>query len=317
MSMRMVKPSSSSERQTRTTVDTLELTPKIVNSWKLPPFQRELKMNAKVEDVTREIQGSRGVVPGILTVGVLDGETYIVDGQHRIAAWLATGLPLGYADVRMHWFESLGDMAVEFVRLNTALVKLRPDDILRGLEPSTPALQKIRRKCVFIGYDMVRRSEKAPVLSMSIFVRTWAGTRAEVPSAPGSQDALKTFDEAETDAAIDFALLCFEAWHRDRSYARLWASLNLTLCAWLYRRMVLGFGRPKGQQRAQFTRDEFRKCLMALSADGQYLDYLVGRNVGDRDRAPAYSRVKAIFQRRYLADTGKQVRLPAPAWSHV
>jgi hypothetical protein len=317
MSMKIVKPSTSSEKQTRTTVDTVELTQKLVASWKSPSFQRALKINAKVMAVADEILVAGGVVPGILTIGVLDGETFVVDGQHRLAAWQQTGLDVGYADVRTHWFDSVGDMAKEFVRLNSSLVKLRPDDILRGMEPSTPALQRIRRKCGFVGYDMIRRSEKAPVLSMSAFIRSWAAAKQDVPQTGSSLEALATLeDDHETGHAIDFATVCYEAWHRDMEYARLWSALNMTLCGWLYRRAVMGDRLSAASRTARFSKEEFRKCLMALSAESQYLDYLVGRQLNDRDRAPAYSRVKAIFQRRHFQETGKSIKLLTPSWAH-
>lgn len=316
MKLNIVKPSTSSEKQTRTTVDTVELSEKLVASWRLPPFQRDLRINAKVSAVTEEIRKDDGVLPGILTVGVLDGVTYIVDGQHRLAAWRQTGLDYGYADVRTHFFESLGDMAKEFVRLNSSLVKLRPDDIMRGMEPSTPSLQKIRKKCPWIGYDAVRRSPNAPVLSMSAFVRMWASSKQEVPAGGSSVEALAVLeDDAETNIAIEFVQTCFEAWHRDHEYARLWSALNLTVCAWLYRRIVLGERISSTSRTARFTKDDFRKCLMALSADGQYLDWLVGRNLSERDRGPAYNKIKAIFARRYERETGKSVKLVQPAWS--
>lgn len=316
MSMKIVKPSSTSEKQTRTTVDTVEITAKIVASWKSPPFQRDLKINAKVLAVAEQIARDKGVLPGILTIGVLDGETYVVDGQHRLAAWAQSGVQIGYADVRMHWFETMGDMAEEFVLLNSSLVKLRPDDILRGMEPSTPALQNIRRKCGFIGYDMIRRSEKAPVLSMSMFIRNWIGSRSEIPQPWNSADALKALDNDETSKAIDFANVCHDAWHRDHAYARLWSQLNFSLCAWLYRRVVIGEHVTALMRLTKMTKDEFRKCLMALSAEEQYLDYLVGRSINDRDRAPSYARLRTIFMRRYVAETGKTLRLPAPPWTH-
>lgn len=240
MNMKIVKPSTPSEKLTRTTNDTLELVEKLVSSWKIPPFQRELKINGKVLAVAEEIRSSGGVLPGILTLGVLDGVVYIVDGQHRIAAWRQAAMPYGYADVRTHFFESMGEMAKEFVRLNSSLVKLRPDDIMRGMEPSTSSLQRLRRKCPFIGYDMIRRGEKSPVLSMSAFVRMWAAAKQDVPSAGGSLEALAGFDDGETTHAVDFATVCYEAWSRDTEYARLWSMLNMTLCAWLYRRSVLG-----------------------------------------------------------------------------
>lgn len=314
--IRLVRPSSAEEKQTRTTLDVVELTPKLVAAWKSPPFQRPLTINAKVLAVAEEIRQAGGVLPGVVTLGVLDGEIYIVDGQHRIAAWLQTALPTGYVDVRTHWFTTMSEMATEFVKLNSQMVRMRPDDILRGLEPSSAALQKIRRKCGWVGYDMVRRSERAPVLSMSTFLRCWAGTKTDSPKTVPSLLALASMDEAETEAAIEFIGLCFEAWRRDVEYQRLWGALNLTLCAWLYRRLVRGERITASQRVERFSKEAFRKCLLALSAEAAYLEYLVGRNLGDRDRAPAYARVKTIFQHRYHAETGKQVRLPAPEWSH-
>lgn len=316
MSMKIVKPSSTSEKQTRTTVDTVEITAKIVASWKNPPFQRDLKNNAKVVAVAEQIARDKGVLPGILTIGVLEGETYVVDGQHRLSAWAQSGVPIGYADVRMHWFESMGDMAEEFVLLNSSLVKLRPDDILRGMEPSTPALQRIRRKCGFVGYDMIRRSDKAPVLSMSTFIRNWIGSRSEVPQPWTSMDSMKALDEDETNKAIDFVTICYDAWHRDHAYRRLWSQLNFSLCAWLYRRMVLGEHATAAKRATKLTKDEFRKCLMALSAEELYLDYLVGRGMNDRDRSPAYQRIRLVFIRRYMAETGRKLLLPSPPWTH-
>lgn len=317
MNIKIVKPSTTSEKQTQTTVDTIELTPKLVASWKSPTFQRDLKINTKVLAVAEEIKRDGGVLPGVLTIGVLDGETFVVDGQHRIAAWLQTAMPVGYADVRTHWFNSMGEMANEFVRLNSSLVRLRPDDILRGLEPSTPELHRIRRKCGFIGYDMIRRNEKSPLLSMSVFIRTWVGSRADFPQHISSSDALVALDDVETGSAIDFITVCYEAWSRDHEYLRLWGQLNLSLCAWLYRRTVLGEKQTKLTRSAKLTKDEFRKCLMALSAETQYVDYLVGRKLTDRDRAPAYARIKSIFQRRYYTETGKKINLPQPAWTHA
>lgn len=316
--MRIVKPTSTQEKQTRTTMDVVELTEKLVSSWKCPPFQRDLKVNAKVLGVAEEVRQNGGVVPGILTIGVLDGDTYVVDGQHRIAAWRQTGMDIGYADVRMIWFDTMGAMANEFVRLNSSLVKLRPDDILRGIEPSSDALRLIRNKCPFIGYDMVRRGgTHSPVLSMSVFLRCWSQARGEVPGGSGSSlEALKIMDENETTNAIAFVQACFEAWRRDIEHARLWGALNLTLCAWLYRRLVLNERATSSSRVPTFTMPEFRKCLMALSADSLYLDYLLGRNLGDRDRAPTYARIKTIFQQRFLAEKGKQIRLPSPTWSH-
>jgi hypothetical protein len=315
--MKLVKPASDPEKRTHTTVDTIELNQKLVSSWKSPPFQRALRDNAKVRAVAEDVQRAGGVLPGILTLGIYDGDRYLVDGQHRVFAWQQTGLEVGYADVRICWFDSLGEMASEFVRLNSSLVRLKTDDLLRGLEPSSATLQRIRRKCGFIGYDNIRRGDKSPVLSMSTFVRVWAASRGDVPrSSVAATEALESMTDAETSEAIEFANICYEAWKRDPEYARLWSTVNMTLCAWLYRKLVLGEGIAKNSRSKRMSKEDFRRCLLALSAESTYLEFLVGRNMGERDRAPAYGRLKAIFQRRYHAENGERLTMPAPPWSH-
>ena len=275
---------------------------------------RDLKINAKVLKVVEDIKHDDGGVPGVITLGVLLGKLYLVDGQHRIGAWKLSGLESGYADVRTVFFDSLGDMAQEFVDINSSLVRLRPDDILRGLESSNVGLQRIRRRCPFIGYDMVRRSATAPMLSMSAFLRWWVGSRTEVPAISfGAVAALDHMDDQDTAEAIDFATGCYDAWHRDHEYVRLWGGLNLLICAWLYRRVVLG--QNLSGKATKLTKEQFRNGLLALSADTAYLDYLVGRSLTDRDRSPTYARAKAIIQRRYLTETGKKALLPKPAWA--
>jgi hypothetical protein len=57
---------------------------------------------------------------------------------------------------------------------------------------------------------------------------------------------------------------------------------------------------------------------MSVSADTGYLDWLLGRHVGERDRAPAYQRLKAIFVARIIADNPRmpvKPKMPQPAWA--
>lgn len=305
------------QKQTQTSLDTRALTRDEVEKWKHPPFQRPLKENEKVRDLATQIDADGGVIPGILTLGVLAGDVYIVDGQHRLHAFTLAKCQIAYADVRTHFFASMADMGAEFVRLNSSLVKLRPDDILRGLEGSLATLQRLRKKCPFIGYDMIRRNDRSPILSMSMVIRTWLGSYTEVPASSGvsaAQLAQTFLTESEVDQAIAFLSLAYEAWGRDTEYQRLWGALNLILCAWLYRRLVMGHDVSVKAER--LTHDQFRKCLMALSADAQYLEWLVGRNrLNDHDRSPAFQRVKRLFVARLRSDGHANPKLPAPAWS--
>lgn len=302
------------KKQTRTYVDTLLFTPETAQSWEAPPFQRPLRVNDKVRALATQIAQDGGVIPGVLTLGILDRKTYLLDGQHRVQAFLLSECREGAADVRKHFFDSMGEMGEEFVNLNSSLVNLRPDDILRGLEGVSPALQLIRKKCPFVGYDMIRRGDKSPILSMAMVLRCWAGSMADVPQTGGVSAATRaqtlTMDEAESCCA--FLNLLIGAWGRDAEYVKLWNSLNLSLIMWLYRRTVLTQYSPNT---TRLTREQFSQCATRLSANANYLDFLVARLLNDKNRSPTYARIKQMFAACIEQETGKKPRLPQPSWA--
>lgn len=294
-----------------------------VETWKLPPFQRPLRVNDKVKAMADELKDNGGIITGILTLGQLaDDDTYwLVDGQHRIEAFKISGLREGIADVRIIRFDTMPEMADEFVKLNTALVKMRPDDVLRGLESSCPALLKIKTECPFVGYDHVRRNTNSPLLSMTLALRCWMGSRPETPTLAAGGSATNmatTIDQNETVNCIHFLQIAYAAWGRGPENQRLWGNLNLCLCAWLFRRVVLDKERGGLKRSVTMMHGQFKQCLMSLAADRNYNDWLHGRNMGERDRRPAYNQyIKVIFAKRIADESKNGVRpkLPAPAWS--
>lgn len=312
------------ERQTRTKMDTLMITPALTATWKKPPFQRTLLVNGKVREVVEKIKENGGVIPGIVTLGMIGQDTYLVDGQHRAEAFRMTGLKEGFVDVRLHWFESVAEMAEEFEELNSALVTWRPDDILRARECYMPALQELRKLCPFIGYTMIRRSTGAPLMSMSAVLRCWFGAESEVPGAGSGKSARVAAERLtmeETKALAAFLELPERAWGRDAEFFRLWGNLTLCLTMWLYRRTVV---QAYSHKTTRLTREQFRHGLQALSADERFLEYLVGRSLNDTSRAPTYNRIKSIFATRLEAEIGggknargaSKVQLPTPSWAH-
>lgn len=162
---------SRAERTTRTKVDTIGFTQADAEAWLLPAFQRPLRVNAKVLEIAEGIKADGGVMPGILTLGVINGKTYLVDGQHRREAFFQSGCDTGYADVRYCEFESMAEMADEFVRLNSQIVRLKPDDILRGLEAGNEHLRRLRKACPWIGYGFFRAGETSPIMGPARLVR--------------------------------------------------------------------------------------------------------------------------------------------------
>lgn len=305
------------QRKTMSHVETLGPSKDELLSWKVPPFQRPLRVNDRVRQVAESIKADGGVIPGIITLGVLRHDrktTWLLDGQHRREGALLCGLNQFYVDVRICEFDTMAEMGREFVDLNSHIVSMRPDDVLRGLEASSPALTKIRNECKFIGYDQIRRGPSSPMVSMSAALRCWNASKQEVPAASGGAARIAadlTMEEAES--MCTFMQLCERAWGRDPEFAVLWKNLNLTLVSWLYRRTVIT---PFSPKTARLTRETYVKALLALSANPDYLDYLVGRNLTDRDRSPTYDRIKRIFARRLEGDLGKKPLFPAPPWAH-
>ena len=175
------------KRAVQTKVDTVIVTHGEVASWKVPKFQRPLRVNDKVRMVAEEIRHNGGIIPGVICFGRLKDDLntlYIIDGQHRREAFLISECKEGIVDVRICTFATTAEMAEEFVRLQGHLVQMRPDDVLRGLEDSLSTLGMIRRSCPYVGYDMIRRGGSAPMLSMSATLRNW---QASAPRDPGGR----------------------------------------------------------------------------------------------------------------------------------
>jgi hypothetical protein len=315
-----IKSAREAPRSRQSKMETVYVTTEMVQSWRVPPFQRPLRINEKVRLCAEQIRQD-GVIEGVLTLGRHKDTAalYIVDGQHRIEAFKLSGISEVLADIRVVNFETMADMADQFVLLQSSLVRMRPDDMLRGLEPSCPALALIRKSCEFVGYDNIRRTSTSPIVGMSMLLRCWICSAGETPTgAKGGcsvAQMAQEIDPGEVSNLIAFLATAHSAWGRDAEYARLWGGLNLTVCMWLWRRLVME--RDRGIRRYVILNAmQFKQCLMALSASGNYLDWLIGRTLNDRDRSPCYGRIKSIFVKRLASDNSdKKPIMPAPPWA--
>jgi hypothetical protein len=303
-------------------METLLFSREDIANWKVPQFQRPIRVNGKVLALAEELKQTGGVIPGILTLGRLGTNKtfYIVDGQHRSEAFKISELPECIADVRIVTFDTMAEMAEEFVNLNSRLVNMRPDDILRSLEESMPALRRVTENCEFVSYGQVRRGANGSALvSMSVLLRAWFSSINEVPtsSAPSATVLAGMLDGNEADKLVVFMSIARSAWGEDPENFKLWSALNLTMSMWIWRRLVLDTDRRGGKRTVVLTPDDFRKCLMAVSADKHYLEWLHGRTVSEINRSPCYTRLKAIFTRRLQQDSKdpKKVALPTPSWA--
>lgn len=308
----------------RSRMDTIIVSREDADKWVIRPFQRALKINAKVTALAEELKTNGGVLPGVITLGTIspDKTFNVVDGQHRIEAFRMSGLPEFIADVRICDFDTYAEMAAEFVQLQQSLVRMKPDDVMRGLETSVASLGELRKLCPYVGYDSIRRGTTSPIVGMSSLLRAWDGSSGDTPTNK-ARTAIDIANELNDPAAlaplVGFLRAAEGAWGRDPEYYRLWSGLNLIMCMWIWRQMVAKMG--TGKRHLILTSEQFKKCLMSVSASREYLDWLPGRAMGDRDRAPCYARLRAIFTRRLAADLnlapGGRTRpvMPGPSWS--
>jgi hypothetical protein len=121
------------QRRPQVMRDTFLITPDIVRSWRTPDCQRPLRDNQRVRDIGQELHANGGVLSGVITLGKLNGKYYVIDGQHRLLAFLLSELAEGYVEVRILCFETEAEMGREFVELNSHIAPMKADDILRGL----------------------------------------------------------------------------------------------------------------------------------------------------------------------------------------
>ena len=304
----------------RSQMDTMILNENAISEWKLPPFQRPLRVNDKLRMIAEQLRDDGGVIPGVITLGVIEkgkphAGTYLLDGQHRIEAFRISALLEGIADIRICHYDDMASMGAAFVDLNSTIVNMRPDDVLRGLEGSLEVMKFIRRNCDFVGYDFIRRGTTSPILSMSMVLRCWSASATETPAHRGTSAMHLANDMTHESAQklVDFLGLAEQAWGRDEEYSRLWLALNLTMVMWLWRTLVLKTER--GTKRYIVLRPEqFKQCMMSISASSNYIDWLQGRRLSERDRTPCYTRLKAIFAKRLNKDTGTKILMPMPAW---
>jgi hypothetical protein len=306
----------------RSQMDTVELTPGGIRRWKKPPFQRELRITPKVLALRDEILSNGGILPGVITLGKMGSDTYLVDGQHRTEAFLLTEMPVGYVDARICFFEDMGEMGEEFVKLNSALVRMKNDDIVRGLEGVNPLISAIRKKCPFVGYDRIRQGNNSrTLLAMAVILKTWFGSAGATPTpGPSSIDAIKLLDDEQVKLLTSFLADCNSAWGNDQSNYRLWGTLNMSILMWLWRRIAKPRTKiemtQRGLERMTYLEGEqWAKCLMALSADVTYSAWLVGRAIRDRDRSPCYSRIRSIMTKRLTLEGVKLIRFPQAEWT--
>jgi hypothetical protein len=277
-------------------------------------FQRDLETTRKVRDLAEEIKHTQEV-PGTLLLGVLNGEKYLVDGQHRREAFFLSGLVEAIFTLKITHFRDFAEMSEAFTKANEQLRRMTPDDRLRALAVTHYPLQRVTEECPWVGYSGAsRRKDTGAFLSMSAALHGWVGSSKETPSTGkgGVIDLARGLSQGDAEELIAFLKAAYEAWARIEEYFKLWGEVNLIMCMWLWRRAVRVDldKRSRLKKSSVLTRDQFVKGLRGLAANDDYLDWLPGKRMGDRDRGNCYTRIKQTF----IGALGSKIVFPQPSW---
>jgi len=301
------------------------LTPAIIKAWEAPTCQRPLSINKNVKALTSIMLNPYVNMPGTILLGIWNGKTYLIDGQHRGYAFLQTNRPTIDALVEIHHYVDgpAGEvaMSLEYIERNKQLVVRKADDTLRAMEAFTPMLRTLRDNCPFVAYSRIHSSGSTVrrMISMSNLLRYWtcAGNEAPATFATAEQIA-KTLTQEQVDTITPFLNMCLAAWGYDKENDDMWCQLNMTVTMWLYRHTVLDTGSALARI-TKISPETFQRCLVATSVDTDYCLWLnaIKKKAFTDSRSACLRRLREIFAKVLCSVTGMKrsnLRMPQPDW---
>jgi len=239
--------------------------------WVVPEeVQRKYRETKKHEGLVEYIEENEEI-PDVIMLGTLpnDPTIYIVDGQHRQVKFLASRVNEAFARIRWEEYDTMEQIGLAFYTANGGKSLLTSaDDMLRSKHLSSPPLYRLVTECPFIGFDYIRFGDGGPVMSASAAVKSWIASGLDKPrSALGKSVGVlvDNVTDEETEDMIRFYKMCYKVWGKDKENRRMWLNINVALCAWLYRRLVLG--QKKIGRLSSLTEEEFEYCLATLAAN--------------------------------------------------
>ncbi|CAB4131721.1 hypothetical protein UFOVP276_99 [uncultured Caudovirales phage] len=275
-----------------------------------PDFQRDMKpVNKKLLQVDKYIAANHAV-PGTIILGIVGDKIVIVDGRHRLSRFMLSSESKARIATRTEYADTMADLAVVYEIENSQLFSFISDDRLRSIATHSRPFAKLLRTFKDIGCN-----DKGK-LSATTLLKAWhlSNRGTPGPSPVLAEDVVHLLETSSEYAELlsRFLTMCFAAWGRDKEHGSMWSSVNLALCAWLWRNTVVT---PSSAKIPRITDRQFMNGLMSLATDNRYSDFIKGRRLSKRDRAPVYTRIKSIVAARLADDMSKPISLPSPDWT--
>lgn len=294
------------------TVDSMVINRELAfETWQVhPDLQREVIDNKKLEEVVAELLVVGAYPEGVIIIGCLNGVLYKVDGNYRMRAFEKTNLPSIRASVQFIRFESLEEMTESYRRLQGQIKKSTPNDRLKVLANVWPPIRHIAEECRFVTYIKATKSA-GRLVTMATVIQIWAWSKTDPPKPKtgGSlEDLAKGVTQEDAAKVVEFLKVCRSNFGAD--FPPMWKANHLSLCLWLYRRMVWRED-AENQRWAKLTSREFGSGTAVLR-NADYVKLITGKNLSrDEDRNILWQEFIREFRKGLAANVGKSdVKVP-------
>jgi hypothetical protein len=263
--------------------------------WKVPPFQRHILLNKRFFTLVAEFRQTHCLPYGTLLIGCWNSILYVVDGNHRMAACIESGVPAIRANVQYVRFDTYVAMVAAYNKVQIPIKVSTPNDRLKVLADLHPPLQSIANACNFVTFSKAAAGQAGQLLTMSMLIQVWEWSKVNPPRPFGGaslEDLAKPLTQVDADNLIIFFQLCR---FRFGLSPALWRAQNLALCLWLYRRLVLQEN-VDGEKWSNLTPAEFSVGLAGL-VNGLYETCVTGKQLSsDADRNRIWAKLVQGFR---------------------
>ena len=316
------------EIEAQSRVVKIKLTPEVINSWLIPDWQRHVRTNPKGRQLCEDIK-EIPILESMIIVGVIQRRgkyvLYLLDGHHRKEHFLKSGAPYIIIDVKFAYVETMGEMADLYLKCQDQIVKSSPNDNLKGLAVNSKTLNHIIKHCTCVTLDAARSGASNASVTMSTVIQVWYDSNLDPPkrntlgSPPKSiTDLAKKLTMRDAETIVAFIKICEEVFGFNNESSALWKHINLVLCLWLYRVMVLKT-EWEGCEGYKVTYLDDKRFGIGLSAlrHSRFYSSMTNKRLGSAvDRKEAYLNMTRWFLSGFPNNNGRtRVRLPKPTWA--
>jgi hypothetical protein len=279
--------------------------------WQVPEYNRETTDTKKVNELVEALLREPVLRYDHFIISCRECVLRKVDCNHRVRAFEKSGLPAIRVNIHYIRFDSEEEEVEAYRQKQYQLKRSTPNDRLKVVARTHQPLQRIAELCNFVTFDKACAGQAGKLVTMSTVVQVYEWSKTNPPrsrSVSSIEDLAKTLTAEDAAQIVEFLLLCRE--YFEVKNPSLWKVSNLTLCLWLYRRLIWR-EEVEDTRWSRMTSQEFGSGLGALS-NTTYAGRITNKTLShDTDRNAIWRHLIGGF-RQGLGTTHGRTKLKTP-----